>query len=241
MNLENILKQYGLTEKQAKVYLACLELGSASVQKISQKAQLARSTCYEVLTGLQRQRFITTFQKKKAKYFTAEDPKKVIQFARENIERLVQALPEFNALYGEARIRPTVRFYQGQESMKLILNEILDEAKELMAFNSAVDLFNIIPDFQKFVDKRVKRKIPTRVILRESEKARERQRLGPEQLRAVRIIPNSYKFHGLIFIWKNKIAYFSFKKDLVALVIESDILAQTQAAMFEALWDIVEE
>jgi len=240
MNLEKILKQYGLTEKQAKVYLACLELGSSSVQKISQKAQLARSTCYEVLESLQQQQFATTFKKKKVQYFSAEDPGKVLKIAKERIDLLDQALPELRALYGEARIRPTVRFYQGKEGMRIILDEMLDEAKELQAFNSVVDLFSILPDFNKFVERRVKKKVPIRVILRESEKARERQRLGPKQLRTVKIIPNSYKFHGLSFVWGNKIAYFSFKKDFVALVIESDILAQTQKAMFEALWDSIE-
>jgi len=240
MNLENILKQCGLSEKQAKVYLACLELDSSSVQKISQKSQLARSTCYEVLESLQQQKFVTTFKKKKIQYFSAEEPEKVIKIAKDRINLLDQALPELRALYGEARIRPTVRFYQGKEGMKIILDEILNEAKELLAFNSVEDLFTVLPEFPKFVEKRLKKKIPVRVILRESKKARERQRFGPKELRIVKIIPDTYKFHGLIFVWGNKIAHFSFKKDFVALVIESDILAQTQKAMFEAFWDLIE-
>ncbi|PIT86455.1 MAG: hypothetical protein COU33_03055, partial [Candidatus Magasanikbacteria bacterium CG10_big_fil_rev_8_21_14_0_10_43_6] len=37
-NLTTILQNLGLNEKEAKVYLACLELGSATVQEVSDKA-----------------------------------------------------------------------------------------------------------------------------------------------------------------------------------------------------------
>ena len=240
MNLRNTLKQFGLTEKQAKVYLACLELGSAPVQKVSQKAGLARSTTYEVLEHLQHKGFVSTFRQKKSQHFSAEEPERVLNIAKRNVTLLEEALPELRAIYGEAWIRPTVRFYQGIDGMKIVLEEILAEAKELQAFGSADDLFRTLPDFHKFVEKRKKKKIPVRVILRDSEKARERQQSGQKDLRVVRLISDQYQFHGLIYVWNNKIAQLSFQKDLVALVIESEVLADTQRAMFESLWDSVE-
>lgn len=242
MDLEKTLKNYGLTEKQAKIYLACLELGSATVQKISQKAGLPRSTCYEILENLRQQSLISIFQKKKTKYFSAQDPKEVINLAQEKIKLLQQALPEFNALYGQAKVHPSVRFYEGQQGMKLILEEVLQEAKELLSFSSAEDLFTILGDyFPDFVSRRIKKRIPVRAILRESQKAQERQKLGPQELRQVKIISAEYEFHGLTFIWGKKIAMFSFKKDLVALVIESEELAKVQKAMFDNLWERLEK
>lgn len=241
MNLEKILKNYGLTEKQAKVYLACLELGSASVQKISQKINLARSTCYEVLDSLRQQNLISTYQKKKTKYFSAEDPDKIITMAKEKVEMLAKALPYLEAAYGKAKTRPSVRFYQGEQGMKLILDEVVKEARELLSFGSVDDLWETLGnDWHKFVKKRMKQKIPARVILRESKKARERQKLGPHELREVRIIPANYEHHGTIFVWKNKIAMFSFKTEHMALVIESEILAQSQRTMFNIIWDSLE-
>lgn len=238
MNLEKALKNYGLTEKQAKVYLACLELGSATVTKIAQKAGLPRSTCYEILEVLRGEGTVSTFQKKKVKYFSAENPEKAISIAKQRVELLEQALPQLRALYGDARIRPTVRLYQGRLGMKIILEEILEEAKELLAFSSAEDLFVTLEDeFPEFVKKRIKQKILAKVILRESAKAQERKRLGPSELREVRIIPESFKYHGAIFIWRSKIAMFSFKKDLVALVVESEELANVQKAMFDFIWE----
>ena len=77
------------------------------------------------------------------------------------------------------------------------------------------------------------------MIARDSARARERQRLGGQELRRMKLIKDDYPFHGLKYIWKNKIAMFSFVGDLVAVVIESKELADMEKAMFEHLWERV--
>ncbi|MDI6733984.1 MAG: helix-turn-helix domain-containing protein [Patescibacteria group bacterium] len=238
MDLEKILKQFGLNQKEASVYLAVLELGQSSVQKIARKAGIARSTTYEILESLKNKALVYSLQKHNVLNYGTEEPKKLSDFAKERAKLLEHALPEFTALYGKAKTRPTVRFYQGKEGARIMLEEILKEAKELKAFSSADDLFTVLDEvFPEFVKKRIKAKIPIKVILRESPKARERQRLGPQELREVRIIPVKYEYHGLTFMWKNKIAMFSLKADLVMVLIESEELAQMQSAMFNVIWD----
>ena len=239
MKFENILQNYGLSRKEAKVYIACLELGSASVQKIARKSGLARSTVYEVLDDLNNQNFVNSFRRKHVKYYSPEDPAQVIKLAQVKVDAMRDVLPQLNAMYGQAKDRPTVRFYQGKDGMKIILEEILDEADELLSFSSAEDLFRELGDyFDKFVESRVKKKIPARVILNESKKAQERKRLGPQHLRQVKILPDTHLHQGQIFIWKNKIAMFSFTNDFTAIVIESKELYKVQKAMFEQLWEL---
>jgi len=238
MNLSKILQSYGLSDKQAKVYLACLELGSASVQHIAGKAELSRSTVYEILEHLGREGFVTTFNKKKIKYFSAEDPMQVVRLAESKVSTLRDALPELNAIAGQFRKRPTVRYYQGTEQMKIVLEEILEEADEVMSFAAPEDLFRELGDyFYGFVKRRIAKKIPVRMIGVESEKTREREKLGIKEIRTVHVIPNIYPFHCSKWIWKNKIAMFSFVGDLVAVVIESKELADMEKAMFNHLWD----
>ena len=238
MKLENILLNYGLNEKQAKIYLACLELGSASVQRISQKADMARSTCYEVLESLQKQGLVSTFRKKSVKYFSAEDPQKAVTIMKQKTDILEAALPQLRALHGDSRVRPTVRFYQGDQQMKIIMEEVLNEAKIARGFGSASGLLLVMNDYwPTFVERRAKKRIPARAILWESKIAHERKKSGPSVLREVRIIPAKYKNDGLIFLWANKIGMFSFKKDLTALVIESEELSHVQKTMFDFIWD----
>lgn len=240
MNLQKQLQNIGLSQKEAVVYLATLELGSASAHKIAEKAGLARSTVYEVLDALLKHGFVSTFRKKTVKYFSAEEPNNVFRLAQTRVDAIREVLPQLNAMAGEFRRRPTVRFYQGTEEMKIVLEEMMAEADSVLCFGAPEDLFRELGDyFYKLVERRVKKKIPVRLLALDSARARERKERGPKELRTVKILPPNYEFHGNIWIWKNKIAMFSFIGDLVAVVIESKELADMQKAMFENLWERV--
>lgn len=239
MKLDNILKAYGFTDKQARVYVACLELGSASVQKISQKAELPRSTCYEILDFLLKESVVSTFFKKKTRYFSADDPEKLLRISREKTLLLENGIMALRALYQKAPTKnPTIRFYEGRRGITMVLQEILEESQKLCAIASAEDLFNSLEkEFPRFVRERVKKKIPVQVILRASPKAEERKRLGPSELRDVRIIPEYFEFQGMMYLWKNKIAMISFEADLSAVIVENEALVKIQRAMFEFMWE----
>lgn len=238
MQLKTALKQFGLTDKQAKVYLAVLELGLAPVSQISQKAKIPRPTCYDVLESLREQGIASTFIKNKTRAYSVEEPRKIASIARQKVKTLEQAMPELEALWGEALERPLVKFYQGKESIKQIYEEILQDKKEILGLNSVDNMFSAIGEYQlEFVKQRVKTKIPTRVILRDTPKARERQKLGSAELRQVKFIPPSFCFHGCVLVFGNKIAYFSFVKDYIAVLIESAELAAIQRAALEYIWE----
>lgn len=241
MKLESILQKFGLSPKEAALYLAALELGSASVQKISEKAGIVRSTTYEILEELRTKGLVTTYLKKRVRHYSAEDPNQVLHFAESHVTQFKSALPELVALAGKSRLRPSVRFYQGKDGMKLILEEVLTEASELLSFGSVDHLFIELGDFyygpDGFVARRVRKKIPVKALVADSPKARERQRLGPQELREVRLIPPTYPCQGMTFIWKNKITLFSFTTDYTAIVIEDRELANVQRALYLNLWD----
>lgn len=238
MNLNKILEKFGLSDVQAKLYLSTLELGFASVYKISQKSGFPRTTCYQVLNVLKEMGAVSSFKKKQTLYYSATDPKALIELTKAKASLLESALPQLNALYGEARSQPTVRFYSGQEGMKVVLEEILDEAKEIKAFNSIDDLLTLLSDyFPKFVQRRIAKKIPAKVIMYDSKKARERQALGPKELRQVKIIDKKYLHHALAMIWQDKVALFSLHKEFVVLVIESKIISDLHKTLFSYIWE----
>jgi len=50
--LNETLLQMGLNEKEAKVYLACLELGGATIAEIAEKSGVKRTSIYNFLEEL---------------------------------------------------------------------------------------------------------------------------------------------------------------------------------------------
>ena len=115
MKLDTILQQFGLNPKEVALYLATLELGTASVQKIASKANVVRSTAYEVLEELRGKSLVTTYLKKRVRHYSAEDPNQFVGFVESRVLTLKEALPELNAIAGKTRHRPTVRFYEGKK------------------------------------------------------------------------------------------------------------------------------
>lgn len=240
MDTEKALKQFGLNQKQAKIYLATLELGSAPVNKIAKKATIARSSAYDILEELVVMGIASQMTKKKVKYFAVEDPKKIVNLAKQRTEALESVLPQLNAVYGLAKHRPQVRFFEGKESIKHVFEEILEDGKEFVSFGSIDHLFSTMGDYHlEFVKRRIKKGIPVRVIGQDTPKGRERQELGPKELRSIKLLPKDYNYQGNTFVFGNKIAYISFVKDYVVVIIDSKELADIQRAMFEYLWDSI--
>lgn len=75
--MKNLLKEYGLHDKEAEVYLAALELGKATGFQIYKKTGLKKPTVYYVLEELHRKHLVGLTSQGKKKYFVAEDPSKI--------------------------------------------------------------------------------------------------------------------------------------------------------------------
>ena len=98
------LKKFGLNEKEAKIYLASLELGYATVQQIANQAEINRATTYVILESLIKKGLATHLTKGKKRYFTAEPPERLNHFLNDQLikikrkrEKLQKLLPNLKA------------------------------------------------------------------------------------------------------------------------------------------------
>ncbi|MEK7511852.1 MAG: helix-turn-helix domain-containing protein, partial [Patescibacteria group bacterium] len=83
------LQKIGLSDKEAKVYLAVLGLGKASVQTIAAKAGVNRATTYSVLGTLKEKGLCSTFQKVKKTFYVVSSPdylKEIFEIKKVEIE-----------------------------------------------------------------------------------------------------------------------------------------------------------
>lgn len=79
----NLLKNIGLEESETKIYLALLELSSSSVSEITNRAGITRTLGYHMLNKLSWNNLVSRVKTKGKKIiFTAEYPRRVIQFAQ---------------------------------------------------------------------------------------------------------------------------------------------------------------
>lgn len=125
------LLNIGLSQKEAEVYLATLQLGHATVKKIAEKAEINRTTTYTHVRNLISRGLLTGLERNGKQYYLAEKPTKLQHYYEQQAmelqrrkDSLDKIMPELELLHNVDSSRPSVRFY-GKDSMKLLQQEIL--------------------------------------------------------------------------------------------------------------------
>src|SRR5258705_13289394 len=82
---DHILKQliaFGLSDKEAKIYLALLELELATVHEVAKQSGINRSSAYVVLESLKRKGFVGISEDKNVRQYVAASPETLLYSAK---------------------------------------------------------------------------------------------------------------------------------------------------------------
>jgi len=245
MFLEKSLQSLGMTEKQAKVYLAALELGHGNVQTIAQKAGLKRPTVYIIIDELVKKGFLSIGPGKRGSSYVAENPENLKLKLEENKKSLDYALPFLRAMYNEEKSKPQVRIYEGVEAMRQIYFDTLWKSKTEILFFSAINKINeTMPDLMDRWLERLQDKdhqLRTRDLINpDKDSLKYAQRLLTiNPLAQVKVMPKDSKIflsEADNAIFDDKIMLVSFKDKLFTTIIQSAVLADSVRALYELAW-----
>ena len=243
MEIKHILEQLGLKDKKADVYLAALELGSATVIEISKKASIKRTTCYDILMDLIKMGLVSETSKGKKRLFIGEDPEKILGDL-ENKEKLLSGiLPQLKAVYNIKGVKPKIRFYEGKEGLREVYADTLKYSGEIAAFASEDVVRTLGREWaDDYLKKRVKKNIRVRVILPKTEYVSKIVGEDRESLRTSKLIdPQKYPFSIEINIYGHKKVALMSSREETGIIIEGDEVYKTMKLIFELLWDNLPE
>lgn len=244
MEIKNVLQQFGLIGKKADVYLAALELGSASVIDIAKKAGIKRTTCYDILLDLANEGLISETAKGKKRLFVGEDPEKIQRNLKNKEKLFSEILPQLQSVYNVRGSKPKIRFYEGKEGLKEVYEDTLKNNKEILGFYSD-DIMKVLGMewSMEYLKKRKKNQIWARGIAPDTEFIKKDfVSKDLEQLRMTKIIDaKKYPFSIEINIYGHqKVALMSAKEE-IGLIIEGAEIHSTMKLIFELVWDLLPE
>lgn len=154
--LVKTLEQFGLSDKEAVVYLSLLELGPSVVSAIAKHSRINRSTVYVVLGFLAKRGFVSTSDVQNVRLYTAASPERLVKIAQESADRyrdLVTTtkslLPKLRAMQNGAKQKPRVQFFDGDEGIEAARQEILG-ARNVVADNQSAEV-RILKDKIAFI------------------------------------------------------------------------------------------
>lgn len=240
MELIRGLMALGLTETESRFYLAALELGPAPVREIAAKSGITRTSAYDVYARLLDQKLVAEVANGgRAILVTAEPPEHLLAMFEQRRRRLHDLLPDLESLHNRSRSKPRIRFYQGLEGIKTVLEETINcRSKKLLGILSMRDLYQVLG--RAWMDDLVKRRIAAGVSLRVIRSPRNDLHSGWHEsrrdLRELRFAPSDFVFSMTTYIYDEKVAFISTRRENFAMTIESADFAAMQTDMFEVLW-----
>ena len=148
-SLEHALEAtVGLSDKAAKIYIALLQIGEGSVIDIAQKADLKRTSVYNILPDLIRQGLIETTVKNKHRIFFIDDVRRLELDADQRRKSVTALLPQLRAIQNILPQKPKITFYEGVGGMKELYEDTLDSVPSggtILSYTGLSDFFSMMP------------------------------------------------------------------------------------------------
>ena len=239
----NHLVEFGLTDKEASIYLALLEIGPSPVQDVASKSGANRSTSYAVLESLRVRGLVSVENTDRHVCYTPAPPEMLSRILEEE-QRIVQqkmlklesAMPMFRALHNVVHGKPIVRFFEGEEGLmearSLLMQNTEGEFLSFCAVDESIIKMANVDTRQRL---QMNRRLSGRCLI-----ARKKGVELPE--RDVRnwiykeIPYESAPFSGELNIIGITVAAFTVQNEPMAFIVEHQMMADLFRAVFESAW-----
>ena len=249
--IASILEEYGLDEKEIKIYASLVEKGELNAYALAKITGIHRSTAYAVIERLSSRGFISKIQKGEKTFYSAIEVSKIISKIKEKESLLLSLIPELEKIKEEGISR--ARVFESKESQKQfsfnLFNQISSgNIKELYILSGGPSKNEEDLTSKMFMERLLKvlkkqkssKKIEYKGIWNEKFKGSDLLKLfsGLGENRFLKEIPTS----ATLVIYGEYIAYlFTINGNPQVIEIQNRLIAEENRAYFSYLWSIAKK
>jgi sugar-specific transcriptional regulator TrmB len=240
-NLETPLRNLGLNDKEAKVYLALLELGPSAVREISLKSGLKKPTTYVILDELRKKEAVLFLPGAKKKLYSAKDPDSLFEAAKLRLNQAFYDLPILKNLGKKGSRKAIVTYYEGlhgyEQAMSYKENEVVEDGEMLCYFASANKVNPaMFKSVDEFMDRLRRNGVKMRAFAPDHESLRKYRAEDKDHGREVKVLPiDMYSATSSIDINRNFVRFTLFDEEMF-VIIENPEIAKIMRQIFEMNW-----
>lgn len=241
------LKRFNCSQNEAELYVYSLSIGPETIQKIAKGIGRNRTTVYSEIEQLLKKGLFYETRKQKKRYVAAENPNVLYSLLQQRENELATlknnigyAVELLNTIKPNNAGVPTVKFYEGVDGFKKMLEETLTAKGEVLVF-TYVKLFSELLDpeyLERYFKRRSAKGIRTRLIFPPCDFANRVHAKASEYKIQVRLMPEDMEWKAGIFSWNDSIAIQSFTegKFTCTIIENKDIAHFYQKILFELSW-----
>ena len=248
----NLVKLYGLSEDEGRVYLYLLEHGYTPVLTISRSLKIGRTKIYRLLEKLQSKHLTEAKINERGLHYGATDPVKFSQILTDkesDLNRLKAShevmLERMHAMTATTNQSSKVLYYEGIEGLKQISFNITN-ADRLLRVYEVEHLNDFLPEeFSEMIRRKiVERKISIRDLTNKAS--------FPDYTKVTEMVKSYSEFRYIpkeklsidfeILIYNDIFATYTYKEDNIFCVeIHNPELARMQKQIFDFIWSYAEK
>ncbi len=243
-NYVTLLEEFGLSKTSAKVYLAMLELGQASADKIAKRAGTYKANVYDAIEKLEEFGLSTYIYEGNKRLFIPTNPEKLPsileEVKRKELERIKnlqedinKIMPQFKAKYGSIKEKELFEVYRGRKAYKLVIEEILKEKPDVWKGFGNFQIQEAFPiEYQRWF-----KNCPFRLF---STKTKKVQKLKAEAEKTCDVqvtwLPKEVYMPIVWVVFGNNVLIIIYEPDLIMMRIKSEKVVKTYSSQFDHLW-----
>jgi sugar-specific transcriptional regulator TrmB len=245
--IDKDLQAVGLQEKEAKVYVATLELGKGTAQQIAQKAELKRPTTYVIVEDLMRQGLVSSFYEGKKQYFVAENPDRLADLLKQQKqdvekkeEQLKMLLPQLQSINNRQANKPVVKYYEGKEAVVSMVQDCTKSAygQEICMAYSRDAIENVFDakTLEGLRQDRIGQNIKVRALYTWSGGTLK----NIPHTKDLKLSQEEFPIDCDMAIYNDKVRISSLKNRIIGVVIEDKEIAKAFKSLYELAWKWVQ-
>ncbi len=243
--LTEVLQEFGLTEHEAFVYLASIQIGPSTVISIADAASIKRTTVYGVLESLQQKGLVRIEVKGFKQLFTAESPEKLETVLELRRAKLKSALPELSALYNLKGGESFIKYYEGLEAMRNAYDSLIEDLHpkdDYFVLANEDYWYALDADyFEGFRQRRKKVAMNCQLIFKDSELGRMHKRLQRNYNCTVKLLPAGVNISTNLIVIPKKVVIHQLVEPNITIIIENKSVVQMHQEMFRIIWNALPE
>src|SRR3989344_2047767 len=245
--LEKYLQDLGLSDKEALIYLALLQVDSTTALDLSKKTKINRSTVYVVIDSLSKKGLVSETTVGKKTQFQAEPPERLETYIErrkaqfeEQSKRIKDVIPEIKSIQRDTGERPVVKYYDGVEGIissaeETFRNDSGIGEEPVYMFYSRDTLEGLFSEEErkKFRKVRLDKNVKSKVLYSYEKGDIPSDSTGER----IKIDSKKYPITCDVAIYKDKVRISVMGKKLSSIFIQSQDVADTLKSLFRLAFE----
>ncbi|HEY4512993.1 MAG TPA: helix-turn-helix domain-containing protein [Candidatus Paceibacterota bacterium] len=247
--MKKLLLKFGLDEKEAEIYLACLAKELNTPTDVARKTGIKRTTIYFYLGKLLGKGLISYKVHRAKKYIRALPLRKSLsEYIKKNKEELAEQEKIVGKLPKDKPVKfqnsqTQVYYYEGKEGARLVMEKILAERKDIHWMGSIETILSVFKEKQFYKMFTIKRMAQNTSAFAITDKKildypRFSEMLGGK-FRSMKFIDKNFDTPVLLVLFDGTVCFISRDSKISTVIIEDDLIYHTIYFLFQSFWKTI--